>query len=131
MADESLGHPNAALLGNAEGDAGHHAVGLGQPVVQQRAQALGSSQPLAHIGDVGAALLGRSHSGVLAGCHARHQLDDVAACRLGGDRRLRHHEQHHQARDRHLELHRSSWKVAEKRYQRMRELAVDVMESVG
>ncbi len=65
MADESFGHCDAAFLGDSEGDAGHHTVGLGQAVVQHRAQALGARQPLAHGGDVGAALLGGRDSGFL------------------------------------------------------------------
>ena len=66
MADKPLGHRNAALLWDAEGDARYHAVGLGQSVVEERAQALGSGKPLAHVGYVGAALLRRRHSGILA-----------------------------------------------------------------
>jgi hypothetical protein len=78
LADEALGDGDAALLGDAQGDAGHHSVGLGQRAAEQRAQALGSGQPLAHVGEVGAALAGGHGVGVLAGRHARHQLEDVA-----------------------------------------------------
>ena len=41
LADEAPGDGDAAFLGNAEGDAGHHAAGLDQRVGEQRA--LGAS----------------------------------------------------------------------------------------
>ena len=84
LADEALGNSDAALVGDGEGDAGHHSVGLGQGIAEQRAQALGSGQPLAHVGDVGAALAGWHDVGVPAGGHARHHLEDVAPGRCVG-----------------------------------------------
>jgi hypothetical protein len=97
LADEALGDGDAALLGDAQGDARHHSVGLGQRAAEQRAQALGSGQPLAHVGEVGAALPGGHGVGVLAGCHARHELEDVAPCCLRWGHHLRCHQEHHQA----------------------------------
>ena len=94
LADEALGNSDAALVGDGEGDAGHHSVGPGQGIAEQRAQALGSGQPLAHVGDVGAALAGWHDVGVPAGGHARHHLEDIAPGRcVGRDHHVRRHEQ--------------------------------------
>lgn len=99
LATESFGDGNGAPLGDGQSGSEHHALLLGQRLVEEVAQALRSRHPRAHGPDVGATLIGGLELGVLAGWQAcRHLQDFARRCR----RRVRRHRhlgghQHEQA----------------------------------